>query len=430
MPDNPTSPFIVGVALDGAGWHPAAWREPTSRPDDLFNPGYWTDLVTTAEQGLLDFATIEDSFALQSSQRLVPDERTDEVRGRLDARLVASRVAPATTSIGLIPTVVTSLTEPFHVSKAIATLDFASLGRAGVQPRVAARSEEYSHLGADDPLGDRAGVSGGDELATALTTVFDNAADEVEVIRELWDSWEDDAEIRDAATDRFIDADKLHTVDFDNGDFSVRGPSITPRPPQGQPVVAALAHADIPYRFAARAADLVFVTPDSPLGTGDAAEVLAAVRAAEQEVGRHGEPLKVIADLVVLLDETAGADGPTGESAADRLARLDGLSGDGRALSDDTEARIVVGSADDIAGVIAEFADAGYDGVRLRPAVLTDDLPRIATDLAPRLRQRGLARDSYPENTTLRGLVGLPTDVPSRYAGQSGHISPAPTTAL
>lgn len=426
MPDNTTSTFIVGAALDGAGWHPAAWRETTSQPDRLVDPGYWTDLVRTAEDGLLDFVTIEDTFALQSSGRLDPDQRTDEVRGRLDARLVASRVAPATSSIGLIPTVVTSLTEPFHVSKAIATLDFTSHGRAGIQPRVASRGEEYSHLGNDNPLGS-GDIPGGSELAEALTSVFASAADEVEVIRELWDSWEDDAEIRDTVTDRFIDAGKLHTIDFDNGDFSVRGPSITPRSPQGQPVVAALAHADIPYRFAARAADLVFVTPDSPLGTGDASEVLAAVRAAEKAAGRTGEPLKVIADLVVLLDETAGADGPTGETAADRLGRLDGL---GRPLAEATEARIVTGSADDIAGIIAEFAEVGYDGVRLRPAVLTDDLPRIAGDLAPRLRDRGLTRDSYPENPTLRGLVGLPTDVPSRYAGHSGEISPAPTTAL
>ena len=81
--------------------------------------------------------------------------------------------------------------------------------------------------------------------------LFAEAADVVEVVRRLWDSWEDDAEIRDAATDRFLDADKLHTIDFASERFSVRGPSITPRPPQGQPVVAALAHADLPYRFAA-----------------------------------------------------------------------------------------------------------------------------------------------------------------------------------
>ena len=123
----------LGVALEGAGIHPAAWREPSARPDELFTPEYWVGLVQLAEQGLLDFATIEDSLALQSSEFLRGDERTDEVRGRLDALLVASRVAPVTTHIGLIPTVTTTHTEPFHVSKAVATLDYTSEGRAGWQ---------------------------------------------------------------------------------------------------------------------------------------------------------------------------------------------------------------------------------------------------------------------------------------------------------
>ena len=95
----------LGVALEGAGWHPAAWREPSSRPEDLFTPEYWVQLVQRADAAGIDFATIEDSFALQSSIPFGPDERTDEVRGRLDALLIASRVAPVTQRIGLIPTV-------------------------------------------------------------------------------------------------------------------------------------------------------------------------------------------------------------------------------------------------------------------------------------------------------------------------------------
>ena len=100
-------------------------------------------------------------------------------------------------------------------------------------------------------------------------------------------------------TDRFLDAEKVHTVDFDGQWFSVRGPSITPRSPQGQPVIAALAHAEVPYRFAAASADLVFVTPSaSPRRRASSAEV----RAAETAVGREGEPLRVYADIVVFLD--------------------------------------------------------------------------------------------------------------------------------
>lgn len=76
-------------------------------------------------------------------------------------------------------------------------------------------------------------------MPLADTELYAEAADHVEVIRRLWDSWEDDAEIRDVATGRFVDRDKLHHIDFEGRHFSVRGPSITPRPPQGQPVVSA-----------------------------------------------------------------------------------------------------------------------------------------------------------------------------------------------
>ncbi len=137
----------LSVALDGAGWHPAAWREPGARPAELFTAGYWTDVIGEAERGLLDFVTIEDGLSLQSSRGSRPDSRTDQVRGRLDAVLIAARVAPVTRHIGLVPVAVVTHTEPFHISKAIATLDYVSSGRAGVQVRVSASPHEAAHFG-------------------------------------------------------------------------------------------------------------------------------------------------------------------------------------------------------------------------------------------------------------------------------------------
>ena len=95
------APPHLAVALDGAGWHPVAWREPGARPAELFTARYWTDLVREAQRGLLDFVTFEDSFGLQST-RDGADGRVDRVRGRLDATLVAAAVAPRTTGIGLV----------------------------------------------------------------------------------------------------------------------------------------------------------------------------------------------------------------------------------------------------------------------------------------------------------------------------------------
>jgi alkanesulfonate monooxygenase SsuD/methylene tetrahydromethanopterin reductase-like flavin-dependent oxidoreductase (luciferase family) len=122
----------LAVALQGAGWHPLAWREPDARPAELLTARYWLDLVQQAQRGLLDFVTIEDALRLQSDNSAEPDERTDRVRGRLDAVLIAARVAPRTQHIGLVPTAIVTHTEPFHLSKAIATLDYVSNGRAGI----------------------------------------------------------------------------------------------------------------------------------------------------------------------------------------------------------------------------------------------------------------------------------------------------------
>ena len=132
-------------------------------------------------------------------------------------------------------------------------------------------------------------------------------------MRRLWDSWEDGAEIRDAATNRFLDRDKIHHIDFAGRFFSVRGPGIVPRPPQGQPLVVALAHARAAYELAARATDVVFVTPHD---ARDVPSILAEVRAAERAVGRTGPPLTVLADLVVVLDADPSV-------AAHRLRRLE-----------------------------------------------------------------------------------------------------------
>ena len=141
------SPLHLAVALDGAGWHPAAWREPDAQPDLLFTPAYWVGLAQQAERGLLDFVTIEDGLDLQSDDHFARDERTDRVRGRLDAVLIAARVAPVTRHIGLVPTAITTHTEPFHLSKAIATLDYVSAGRAGVRVQIAGRTDTAAHFG-------------------------------------------------------------------------------------------------------------------------------------------------------------------------------------------------------------------------------------------------------------------------------------------
>jgi alkanesulfonate monooxygenase SsuD/methylene tetrahydromethanopterin reductase-like flavin-dependent oxidoreductase (luciferase family) len=357
----------LGVALDGYGWHRHAWRSTLAADpaaESVLSGRYWAGLAATAERGLLDFLTIDDALTPQPGRREAISPR--RLAGRGDAVLIAARIAPVTRHIGLIPVATVTHTEPFHVSKAIASLDHVSHGRAGWQPRVSSSPHEAALFGRRHPAHD------GDDL-------FDEAADAVEVVRRLWDSWEDDAIIRDAATGRYIDRDKLHYIDFHGKYFSVKGPSITPRPPQGQPVVAALAHAPRIYEFAAAAADLVFITPtdDATLDT-----IIDEVK------GAGGQHLKIYADVVV----TFGGDTEFG-----------------------SDALILDGNAGDVVDLLLEWQRRGIDGARLRPAVNATDLPVIVDEVVPLLQRAGVFRTGYTDGETLRQRLDLPI-APNRYA--------------
>jgi alkanesulfonate monooxygenase SsuD/methylene tetrahydromethanopterin reductase-like flavin-dependent oxidoreductase (luciferase family) len=222
----------------------------------------------------------------------------------------------------------------------------------------------------------------------------------VEVLRRLWDSWEDDAEIRDVATGRFIDRDKLHYIDFEGRWFSVKGPSITPRPPQGQPVVAALGHASVAYQLIARSADIGFVTPRD---AADAADIVAQIRAGQASADRAAQTVHVLGDLVVFLDETEAA-------AIARKRRLDERAG----AEYRSDARIYAGTAAGLADLLQDWQSVGLSGFRLRPAALPHDLKHVTERLVPELQRRGLFRARY-EADTLRGLLGLGRPA-SRYA--------------
>ncbi|MCT9820776.1 LLM class flavin-dependent oxidoreductase [Microbacterium sp. W1N] len=394
----------IAVALDGAGWHPAAWRESTARPAALTTAAYWRDLVQTADAAGIVFATLEDALSL-GGRSYEPDAETrrDRVRGRLDAVLLASYLAPLTTRIGLVPTVTTTHTEPFHLATGLQTLDHASHGRAGARIVAGAFPAERANFGrrTDGPAGFPA--DGVDDDG-AWEAAFREAGEVVDVIRRLADSWEEDAIIRDVETGRFLDRDRVHNAEFEGEFFSVTGASIVPRSPQGEPLITALAHQSIPYRFAAAHADLVFITPADAAA---AAGIIAEVRAASDLVRTDPEPLQVFADLLVLVDDSD-------EHAQAAWARLE------QRAPLTTDARVLVGTAERVVAAIGELAAAGVDGVRLRPARLPADLDAIAGQVVPRAAAAGIlaadpTNDADPR--TLRERLGLPVRA-SRYARQ------------
>nr|WP_236818719.1 LLM class flavin-dependent oxidoreductase [Arthrobacter sp. FW306-2-2C-D06B] len=306
-----------------------------------------------------------------------------DVAGRLNALQRAAFAGPVTSSIVLVPEVDTVYTEPFHVSTQLASLDLVSGGRAGWLVAASGSAEEAAAVGRSFAEG---------------AALAQEAAASVDVGRRLWDSWEDDAVIRDVASGRYLDVDKLHYVDFETpADFagtrySVKGPSIIPRPLQGQLPVVAQAGL-LPSNV-----DVVLASAPTPsLLAAEVAEVRRAIAGGGAVVG--GGPA-VVAELDVVLDSR-------GQSASARLAELDAFT-----PWSSSRARFI-GTAAELVDFLAELL-AVADGVRLHPAVLDAELEELAQLVLPELRRRG-ALKPVAQGGTFRELLGLERPR-SRYA--------------
>ncbi|WP_326648949.1 MULTISPECIES: LLM class flavin-dependent oxidoreductase [unclassified Streptomyces] len=335
-------PLHLAVALDGPARYDAE---------------HYVGLSRLAEQGTLDFVTLGDSFA----------------RPGPDAVAVLSRVAPTTERIGLVPTVTTTHTEPFHVSTAVATLDWVSRGRAGWQVDVSTTEAEARLFGR--------------RPAAPCDALWQEAGEVADVAARLWDSWEDDAEIRDRATGRFIDRSKLHHVDFQGSTFSVRGPSIVPRPPQGRPVIVADGTGEPGREAAARYADVVLLRAGAP---GQAAALRDDIRRRARAHGRAPDAPRVLVSLVVDLGGSESAPEP-GPDSGPRLAGGPHFSG----------------GPVDLADLITRWhAEAAVDGFHLAPIAPHRDLERIVNGTVALLQHRSLFRTFYPGGT-LREHLGL-----------------------
>ncbi|CAM5467239.1 LLM class flavin-dependent oxidoreductase [Streptomyces californicus] len=200
-------------------------------------------------------------LGLQSAAFHLPDDRTDQVRGSIDAVLLAAYLAPLTQHIGLVPTTNVTHTEPFHLAIGIATLDHASRGRAGWRPQIASRAADAALFGrrttpqlTEHDVGDSASISA---PLRALHGGRGSGAGGTVALGQLGGRSGDTGR-GDGPLPR-PRQDSPHRLP--GHELSVKGPSITPRTPQGQPPVVSLAHAAVPYEFAALSSDVVAITP-------------------------------------------------------------------------------------------------------------------------------------------------------------------------
>jgi alkanesulfonate monooxygenase SsuD/methylene tetrahydromethanopterin reductase-like flavin-dependent oxidoreductase (luciferase family) len=348
--------LLLAAEADGDGAHPAAGRY-RGGAGAAPGPLAASETVTAAEKAGFAFVTFGDA------------PTPPPAGARLEAGVRAAYLSQLTRRIGLAPTLHVTTTEPFHLATQLASLDHASHGRAAWVVGAANDDQARATVGAR-PLDDAARCQ--------------EVRDVIDVARALWDSWEDDAVIKDVATGRFLDNDKVHHVRFEGASFSVVGPLITPRPPQGQVVVIAAAALGVADR-----ADITRVGGFLD-GAGRGPQALAprAERAREA-----GSPL-VFAELEVALDLP-------GERAAGRLDRLNSVE-----FWPVTDRERFAGSAAGLTEFLAALA-AHVDGVLFHPAEAAVDFPIIAADVLPALAASGLARLPGPGDATLRDVLGL-----------------------
>ncbi|MGP6173417.1 LLM class flavin-dependent oxidoreductase [Corynebacterium sp. A21] len=354
-------PFLA-FNLDGEGDHPAAG----TGADDAthFSGKSYARRIRSAETAGFHAITIADGPLGATA---------DSHPARLAAIHTAAFAAPLTRRAALVPVVDAVFTEPFHTATQLMTLDHVSNGRAGWLVYGTGSQVEAASVGREAVDGAR---------------VKREVIDAVEVARRTWDSWEDDAEIREVESGRFIDKQKVHYVDFQGENYSVKGPSITPRSPQGQlPVIAPIELIDL----AGERADIdgVLVRGESLIALIDA---VGTARAAGFRI--------VIAEIAIAADSR-------GESGADRVARLDAIA------VWEPGTVLLTGAAPDVATQLAEVL-AVADGVRLHPAEVDTDLGELAHAVLPVLReQTGIA--DLPLEGSFRSILGLERPL-SRYA--------------
>ncbi|WP_167103363.1 LLM class flavin-dependent oxidoreductase [Mycobacterium sp. DL592] len=438
----------LGVNVLSDGMHPAAWQFPGADPNWFTDLSFWLNLARISERGTLDALFLADSPSLfqDPAQPLVAPPLA------LDPLILLSALASATTHLGLIATVSTSFEEPYNVARRFASLDHLSRGR--VAWNVVTSSDPYAWNnfggGAQPDRGQR----------------YRRAAEFIDVVRALWDSWDDDAVLADKATGAFSRPGAIHTIDHRGEFFSVDGPLTLPRPPQGHPVLFQAGGSSGGLDLAARYADGVFAAQAS---LPDALRNAAELRSRTVAHGRPRDAVRIMPGLSFVLGSTQAEarrrNDELNELAGERrLAHLAGqLSVDASELSWDkplpqwlldgavtdtgsqgardivvnlarrenltvrelldrviTWHRLVVGGPEQIADAIEEWFVAGaVDGFNLMPDVFPSGLELFVDHVIPILRERGLFRREYT-TSTLRGHLGLARVPDRRVVAQAG----------
>ncbi len=429
----------LGAFLAGTGSNMASWRHPNAVADAAINLDYYRQLTRKAETAKLDFVFFGDGLYI--SEKSHPN-----FLNRFEPLTLLAALAMDTTHIGLAATLSTSYSEPFTVARQFASIDHISGGRAGwniVTSPLEGSALNYSKT--EHPEHDLR---------------YRMAAEYIEVTKGLWDSWEDDAFVRNKETGQFFDPEKLHRVNHKGEFFSVQGPLTISRSKQGRPILIQAGSSEAGKDFASQVADAVFT---GQANIDDARDFYQDVKGRAAKHGRRPEEILMlpgcnpivgstpeeaeekyqeIANLVVIgdalnylgryfndidftqydLDEQfpdLGDFARNGwESATDRIKKVskeEGLTLRQMALRSTTPKGPFIGTAEHVADTMQAWFEAGAaDGFMMNASVLPQGFDDFIDHVLPILKDRGLFRTEY-EHDTLRGNLGLVIPA-NRYA--------------
>jgi FMN-dependent oxidoreductase (nitrilotriacetate monooxygenase family) len=426
----------LGAFMRPVTIHTAAWRYPGAYPDANFNFQHLKRFAQTLERGKFDAFFMADHQALLNMP-MQALKRSGTVTSFEPLTLLPA-LAVVTERLGLIATASTTYNEPYHVARRFASLDHLSGGRAGWNLVTSGNPHEAMNFGRDEHVEHDARYARAREF-------FD-------VVTGLWDSWADDAFIRDVESGIYFDPEKLHTLNHKGEHFKVKGPLNIARPVQGWPVIVQAGASEAGRQIAAETAEAVFTGQTSIV---EARKFYADVKARMVKVGRSPDHMKILPGVFVVVGDTV-------EAAQAKKAKLDSLvhpdsgiaslsvalgtdasgfdldgplpeipesnaSQSGRQRLVDMAARdnltvrqlaqIVGGSygALELIGTPATIADQmeewfstlACDGFNVMFPYVPEGLDDFVDRVIPELQRRGLFRKEY-EGRTLRENLGLP----------------------
>jgi FMN-dependent oxidoreductase (nitrilotriacetate monooxygenase family) len=421
--------------------HPTGWRHPEAIAETDLSMKHLIDMARMAERGLLDCLFFQDSVAIPGSTATyggLPFRVKSGRQAHIEPVSAIAALGVITKNIGLISTCTTSYNEPYNVARRFLTIDHISGGRAGWNLVTSQAEDEAVNFGRDQHF--EHGIR------------YERAAEFHDVVVGLWDSWEDDAFLRDKASGQWFDYDKMHILNHHGEYFNVRGPLNVARSPQGRPVVAQAGSSDVGMELAARTADLVFTAQDTiPEGRafrenmharmakyGRGPDEVRIMPGLQPIVGRTmAEAQEKYEELRALVDDGIGIaavarlaggvdifsmdpDGPlpplkpsnAARARQDRIIAM-GKRGMtirdiGRVLAMSQTHRVLWGTPQSIADDLHEWLEAGAcDGFNLLFAHYPKPLEEWVTLVIPELQRRGLFRTEY-ESKTFRGNLGVP----------------------